>query len=203
MRIWIRRRLRPIRFCSSRSARIAAPGRPPSRIRARLHSCCVWEVPSAIGLPWKRWKLRGWRWGCQVRRAATFHASPGVPPSGMLIRFPLHPPVHGDLDSRARPEALAHARDRCAREGARRERRRCHQPRRRRARLRHSKAVVEAAHEAALAGKTKYTAVAGIPELRAAIASQLSKTHGLAVDPAQVVVTNGAKQALFNALRRS
>jgi aspartate aminotransferase len=62
-------------------------------------------------------------------------------------------------------------------------------------------AVVEAAHAAASSGKTKYTPVAGIPELREAIAAHLSKTHGVAVDASRVVVTNGAKQALFNALQ--
>jgi aspartate aminotransferase len=62
-------------------------------------------------------------------------------------------------------------------------------------------AVVEAAHAAASTGKTKYTAVAGIPELREAIAAHLTKSHGVAVDASRVVVTNGAKQALFNALQ--
>lgn len=61
--------------------------------------------------------------------------------------------------------------------------------------------VVEAAHQAALAGKTKYTPTAGIPELRSAIAARVSKTHGIAVDAAEIVVSNGAKQALYNALQ--
>ncbi|MBI3817131.1 MAG: pyridoxal phosphate-dependent aminotransferase [Planctomycetes bacterium] len=61
--------------------------------------------------------------------------------------------------------------------------------------------VIEAAHAAALAGKTKYTAVAGIPELRAAIAGHLCKTHGIAVEACNILVTNGAKQALYNALQ--
>lgn len=63
------------------------------------------------------------------------------------------------------------------------------------------KPVVEAAHAAALGGKTKYTAVAGIAELRERIAHHIERTHGVAVSPAQVVVSNGAKQALFNALQ--
>ncbi len=41
-----------------------------------------------------------------------------------------------------------------------------------------------------------YTASAGLPELRAAIADA-QRNDGLSVDPSQVVVTNGAKQAVF------
>jgi aspartate aminotransferase len=48
-------------------------------------------------------------------------------------------------------------------------------------------------------GFTHYTPVAGIPELREAIASQLSATAGRSLSPAGVVVTVGAKHALFNA----
>jgi len=137
-----------------------------------------------------------------VRRAATFHASPAVPPSGMLIRFPLHPPRPMEISTRARalkpsPTLAIDARAKeLAASGVDVISLGAGEPD-----FDTPKAVVEAAHGAASAGKTKYTAVAGIPELRAAIASQLSKTHGLDVDPAQVVVTNGAKQALFNALQ--
>ncbi len=46
----------------------------------------------------------------------------------------------------------------------------------------------------------KYTPVAGLPELRAAIASVSKPDLPHAVDASQVLVTNGAKQALFNAL---
>jgi len=63
------------------------------------------------------------------------------------------------------------------------------------------KAVVEAAHAAALAGKTKYTATPGIAELRAAIAKRVGETHGLSVEPGQIVVANGAKQAIYDALQ--
>ena len=47
-------------------------------------------------------------------------------------------------------------------------------------------------------GFTHYTAVAGIPELRAAIAGQIASQTGRAADPAGVVVSVGAKHALFN-----
>lgn len=63
------------------------------------------------------------------------------------------------------------------------------------------KIVVDAAHEAAVAGKTKYTAVAGIPELRRAIAKHVAATHKITVEPSNIIITNGAKQALYNALQ--
>jgi len=47
-------------------------------------------------------------------------------------------------------------------------------------------------------GQTKYTPVAGIQALRAAIAAKLEKDNGLHYDPSQVVVSNGAKHTLFN-----
>lgn len=48
-------------------------------------------------------------------------------------------------------------------------------------------------------GFTQYAPVAGLPALRAAIAATLSARAGHPVDPAGVVVSVGAKQALFNA----
>jgi aspartate aminotransferase len=48
-------------------------------------------------------------------------------------------------------------------------------------------------------GFTHYTPVAGINELRDAIAAYLRRTYGYVASPAGVVVSNGAKQALFNA----
>ncbi len=47
-------------------------------------------------------------------------------------------------------------------------------------------------------GRTKYTPVAGIPELKKAICDRYFEKYGLKYDPSQVVVSNGAKQALFN-----
>jgi aspartate/methionine/tyrosine aminotransferase len=44
-----------------------------------------------------------------------------------------------------------------------------------------------------------YTPVAGLPELREAVAAKTARDSGLAVEPAQVLVTNGAKQAVYNA----
>ncbi|GAA4005852.1 pyridoxal phosphate-dependent aminotransferase [Deinococcus rubellus] len=60
--------------------------------------------------------------------------------------------------------------------------------------------VIAAAKAAMDAGKTRYTAVNGIPELREAIAAKLQRENGLTYSPDAVTVTSGGKQALFNAL---
>jgi aspartate aminotransferase len=60
--------------------------------------------------------------------------------------------------------------------------------------------IRRAAAAAMDAGATRYTPAAGIPELRQAVVGQYRTTHGLDYDPAQVVVSNGAKHALHNAL---
>lgn len=60
--------------------------------------------------------------------------------------------------------------------------------------------VKEAAHAAIRAGRTKYTPVSGIFELRQAIADKLARENGLSYTPETVTVTSGGKQALFNAL---
>jgi len=59
--------------------------------------------------------------------------------------------------------------------------------------------ISEAAIEGIRAGKTRYTLASGMPELKKAIAAVLSERAGRALDPDGVVVTSGAKQALFNA----
>lgn len=45
----------------------------------------------------------------------------------------------------------------------------------------------------------RYTPAGGLPELRAAIAAKMLRDSGLVVDPAQVLVTNGGKQAIHEA----
>ncbi|GGK92042.1 pyridoxal phosphate-dependent aminotransferase [Deinococcus radiotolerans] len=60
----------------------------------------------------------------------------------------------------------------------------------------HVKAAAIAAIES---GKTKYTAVNGIPELREAISAKFARENGLSYAPDAVTVTSGGKQALFNA----
>src|SRR5690349_8270097 len=60
--------------------------------------------------------------------------------------------------------------------------------------------IVEAAVAAARDPRNhRYTPVAGLPELRAAIAGKTARDTGYAVDAAQVLVTNGGKQAVYNA----
>jgi len=49
-------------------------------------------------------------------------------------------------------------------------------------------------------GKTKYTAVDGIPELKAAICAKFKRDNALDYVPAQVSVASGGKQILYNAL---
>src|SRR5690554_4991357 len=58
--------------------------------------------------------------------------------------------------------------------------------------------ILEAAKRALDAGKTKYAPTPGVPALRAAIAADYKK-RGRTVEAAQVVVTVGGKQALYNA----
>jgi aspartate aminotransferase len=58
---------------------------------------------------------------------------------------------------------------------------------------------VKAAATRALAeGRTKYTDTAGIPELRAAVCAKLKRDNGLDYEPADVVVSVGAKHTLYN-----
>lgn len=58
--------------------------------------------------------------------------------------------------------------------------------------------VVEAAHQAAQRGETKYPPLAGTEPLRQAIAEKFTQAHGLPVRAQDVLVTNGGKQGIFN-----
>jgi aspartate aminotransferase len=60
--------------------------------------------------------------------------------------------------------------------------------------------IKQAAIAAINDGKTKYTAVDGIPELKAAIAAKFKKENGLTYDASQITVGTGGKQVLYNAL---
>ncbi|MDW4550506.1 pyridoxal phosphate-dependent aminotransferase [Defluviimonas sp. D31] len=60
--------------------------------------------------------------------------------------------------------------------------------------------IKAAAKRAIDEGKTKYTAVDGIPELKAAICAKFKRENGLDYTPAQVTVGTGGKQVLYNAL---
>ncbi len=49
-------------------------------------------------------------------------------------------------------------------------------------------------------GKTKYPPLTGIPELREAICRKFERNNGLRYNPDQVLVCNGGKQVIYNAL---
>ena len=57
--------------------------------------------------------------------------------------------------------------------------------------------AAEAAFAAIRAGETGYCPAPGLPELREAVADELSRTRGVAIDPARVIVANGAKPFLL------
>jgi aspartate aminotransferase len=57
-----------------------------------------------------------------------------------------------------------------------------------------------AAIHAIEAGKTKYTAVDGIPELKDAIIAKFQRENGVTYKPNQIIVGTGGKQVLYNAL---
>jgi len=60
--------------------------------------------------------------------------------------------------------------------------------------------IVEAAVEACRDPRNHcYTPAGGLPELRKAIAEKTRRDSGLVVEPAQVLVTNGGKQAIYEA----
>jgi aspartate aminotransferase len=60
--------------------------------------------------------------------------------------------------------------------------------------------IKDAAKAAIDAGKTKYTAVDGMPELKKAICAKFKRENGLQYAPNQVSVGTGGKQILYNAL---
>jgi len=60
--------------------------------------------------------------------------------------------------------------------------------------------IVDSAIKALNDGWTHYGPSAGLPELRKTIADEVAKTRGVKIDPAQVVVTPGAKPIMFFAM---
>jgi aspartate aminotransferase len=62
------------------------------------------------------------------------------------------------------------------------------------------KAARDGAVGAIEAGLTKYTPTAGTPGLRRAISEMLERDCGVRYEPGEIVVTNGAKQSLYNAI---
>ncbi len=60
--------------------------------------------------------------------------------------------------------------------------------------------ICQAAYQAMQNGQTHYTPAPGTMSLRAAIADHYKKTHGLNVNQDNVIISNGAKHSLHNAL---
>lgn len=58
--------------------------------------------------------------------------------------------------------------------------------------------IIDAAVQALAAGHTKYTPSSGIPELKEAVCAKLKADNGLEYKPSQVIITCGAKHALYN-----
>ncbi|HPX93041.1 MAG TPA: pyridoxal phosphate-dependent aminotransferase [Bacillota bacterium] len=58
--------------------------------------------------------------------------------------------------------------------------------------------IIEAAYQAMLEGKTKYTQTPGIPELREAIARKLLQENKVSYSADEILVSTGAKYALTN-----
>lgn len=62
------------------------------------------------------------------------------------------------------------------------------------------KHICDAAKEAMDKGYTKYIAAAGLPALKKAIAKKFKTDNDLDYDPSQIIVSNGAKHSIFNAI---
>lgn len=60
------------------------------------------------------------------------------------------------------------------------------------------KFVIDAAKQALDEGYTHYTPVPGLMELREAICTKFKRDNGLSFTPANIVVSNGAKQTIYN-----
>ena len=61
--------------------------------------------------------------------------------------------------------------------------------------------IIHAAVESAKKGNTKYTAVAGIPALRQAIAKHMTADYGLPFQEQEVLISSGGKQAIYHFLQ--
>ncbi|MFQ3587558.1 MAG: pyridoxal phosphate-dependent aminotransferase [Fimbriimonadaceae bacterium] len=60
--------------------------------------------------------------------------------------------------------------------------------------------ICQSAIQAIESGFTKYTPSAGIPELRERIREKLARENGIHVEPAQIVVSCGAKHSVYNTM---
>ena len=62
------------------------------------------------------------------------------------------------------------------------------------------KHIIEAAYQAMLDGYTHYPPVSGLTELRTAIAQKLKRENGFHFEAENIIVSNGAKHSLLNAI---
>ena len=60
--------------------------------------------------------------------------------------------------------------------------------------------IIEAAHQAALRGETRYPPTNGTLEMRQAVVDKFKRENLLSYTVDEVIVSNGAKQVLFNAM---
>ncbi len=60
--------------------------------------------------------------------------------------------------------------------------------------------ICKAAKDALDKGYTKYVAAAGLPALKKAVVKKLKTENGLDYDPSQIIISNGAKHSIFNAV---
>jgi aspartate aminotransferase len=60
--------------------------------------------------------------------------------------------------------------------------------------------IIEAAHQAALAGETKYPPLGGTETLKAAVQRKYRRDQKLDVPVQNILITNGGKQAIFNVI---
>ena len=63
--------------------------------------------------------------------------------------------------------------------------------------------IIEAAYRAAKEGQTRYPPTEGTLALKTAVAAQFLRDNDLDYDLSQIMVCNGAKQVIFNALMAS
>lgn len=63
--------------------------------------------------------------------------------------------------------------------------------------------IIQAANQAALNGETRYPPTDGTATLKQAVVDKLKRENNLSYDNAEIIISNGAKQVLFNALMAS
>ena len=63
--------------------------------------------------------------------------------------------------------------------------------------------IIEAAHAAAKAGQTRYPPTDGTAELKQAVVTKFERENSLSYTTSNIIVCNGAKQVIFNALMAS